>query len=290
MKWMWTPSVQTMVTNSFFRRHIIDHLVGRMGIAVLVVLAYLAPSMALAQEDQLSGKKEQWTYAIGTTFYEGVIGKTANENNGYSMATERLPFIFNFKYRLRDRHLLNAEIALDLGGMKPGAGSSIFHRESLEEEMKSILQRKSFHFSNDYVRRRTLVSGSIGYEYCLPVIWNISVSGGIDLTVTYVKHTNKILHHELTTGSNMQLEGVLRQQFFHDDVQFISRPYVSLSYDFRRLRFELYGGYTSSLYTSTFRDKDSSSAPVIKGIPPTVIINRWNEHYFLYKLRVYYTF
>ena len=266
-------------------------------VKILLVLFVMCKITLNAQCKDCFPKENDWKFAAGVTLYS---------NNHYVSDVnilERQPLEFNFKYKLKDRHLLRFSVPLLLKTNKHGepqvTSPEYPTKEVTLEDYLQTLHNKDFtyaYYTKTLHYYETLMGISAGYEYNLPIGNSFSLLAGLNLSYYNLAVLSKfysIDYYELDAEnkSKIGLIGLWNKEI--NGFGYAVNPMLGVNYKFQKLLLEANIGYVFTKVDYNIK-LDLSTIEGISGIKRNVSDEgKGTPQVFnnlLYKITLYYTF
>jgi len=262
---------------------------------LLIFYIITLPLFVNAQREDSTKQNKDWKFAAGVTLYS---------NNHYvwnENVIERQPLEFNFRYKIKNHHVLR--LALPISWKVNKAGEPEFPNQryptyevTLEDYLEK-LHEQDYIYANYYKILQfyeSLYGVSLGYDYNYSFGKYLSLFGGIDFAYNHlqvdVKYYN-IFYMGLDENGKSELGNISVNKLRHGRVGYSIKPLVGFRLNFQKLLFEANLGYM--VVKSDFFYNLSGSAIGKEGIIYDINLpTKWTNYvkYFMYNFSLYYTF
>ena len=208
----------------------------------LIISLFLLQTKAQCKDCQ---PKDDWKFAAGVTLYS---------NNLYVYPEnflEREPMEFSFRYKLKSKHVFKLNIPVSYKEKKSGTPTLSQYptgEVSLEDYLEKLRDPDyiwaSYHKVLYY--NETLCGVSLGYDYNINLLQNLSIFPGINMAYNYLSNDSKyymIDYHEIDANNNSEIFAITlsKNKLYGNSITLT--PHAGLRYQFQNLLFEASLGY-----------------------------------------------
>jgi len=255
----------------------------------------MSPLLVNAQcEDSIKQNKD-WKFAAGVTLYS---------NNHYvwnENLIERQPLEFNFRYKIKQHHVLRLSVPISWKVNKAGEPEFPTPRYpmgevTLEDYLETLHDQDRVYaiYYKMLQFYETVYGASLGYDYNYSLDKYLSLFAGIDFAYNKWQVDAKyytIDYNGLNENGESALRGIAATNLRHGRIGYSMKPLMGLRLNFQKLLLEASLGYMAiksdffyHLYGSTIGNGGIIYDTNLYGKDSFVV------KYFMYNFSLYYTF